>query len=83
MFIVDQCGAVVVTMEELLFDWHVFSSTHALCSSVFYLLINSKFEFLAKKWQRSESNPRPSCKGRLHLPVKPTKRLCFNSNVQI
>jgi hypothetical protein len=49
MFIVYQCGAVVVIVEQLLFDWHVPGSTHALCCFVCYLLINSKFEFLAKK----------------------------------
>jgi hypothetical protein len=60
-----------------LFDLQHAGSNLTCCFFVFYLLINSKFEFLAKKRQRSESNPCPSCKGWLQLPFKPTKRLRF------
>jgi hypothetical protein len=39
---------VVVTVEEIFFDQHVHGSTLACCFFACYLLINSKFEFLAK-----------------------------------
>jgi hypothetical protein len=47
-FKVDECGLVVVAVEGFLFDQQVIGSILALCCFVFYLLINSKFEFLAK-----------------------------------